>query len=127
MSLNPSESWVIVPIIVLVSFICIWFRKKLYEDNKESFLTKSIIPPLEVPITSIGFTTIPPHSRIRHCGLYKVTFATTGYDIFFMMTAPDIVERCVRHHQKIPYVIGSDKSVTAQNITNLGDDLLVYH
>ena len=41
----------------------------------------------------------------------------------YYLTPQEIAERCIRHQQKIPKVIGQDPTVTIRHGLNLGDDL----
>lgn len=117
--------WIVVPCFsAIIVSVYVWFRlrgRKLQKDDDP--FPDGYCPPKEVPITGIR---VPYGRRDAHSvGVYQVSFKTTGKDRFFWLAAPEIVKRCQRHQQQIPFIIGCDKDVSTEIRLDLGDSLLI--
>ena len=112
--------WLIVPFVL--SLIAAFLYMSVVQPAKRSPL---VCPPVEEPIAAIYEPRVSRNKSGELNGHYKVSFASTGPDVHFALSANDIVDRCTRHQQKIPYIVGADKAVTKEYNLNLGDDLLV--
>lgn len=118
--------WVIYPCVVSLGLLYAWARLKTRRVTPVTVTSPSdpLPPPIEVPITSISSM-----SSTTSGGNYKVTFATTGNTTPYWISATDIIKRCVRHQQQIPYLVRADKSVTITSTDHrlhLGDALLIH-
>ena len=78
------------------------------------------LPPREVRITGIH---APDAGTPR--GLFMVTFSTTGRDTPFYLDAPEIIERCAQHQQRVPSFVAADPKAPADKAYHMGDDLVV--
>lgn len=125
-----STFWIVMPFAVSLPLTLLWWCYSPKQDKKEKEKTKDVekgfldgyCPPEEVPIISIR----PQYGRVTKAGLFQVAFATTGKDTFYWLTASEIVTRCRRHNQKIPFIVACDKGISLKGKKSLalGDDLL---
>lgn len=132
-----STFWIVTPIVTsLLLLLGFWYyyfyflkkKKKSAPQKEDVDIEKNFLdgycPPEEVPIICIR----PQYGKVRKGGLFQVAFATTGKDTFYWLTASEIVTRCRRHGQKIPFIVGCDKDILlnkkGRTHLALGDDLL---
>jgi len=117
-----SIEWFWVPCAAGAVCCLILFKKGCcsIKDDVDDF-EDMYCPPPEVPIIAIK----PQYGKSLHSGVFEVAFKTTGPERFFWLAAPEIVERCQRHQQRIPFIVGYDKDVNTHVTLNLGDDLLL--
>lgn len=117
-------SWIIWPLII--AFIClitayIHFKKSLlkqYNKNKKKNVNPK--PLMEQPIKAIYPIPISGGDQ------YRVWFNGEDNDnISYLLTPREIVDRCIRHQQKIPFSIACHSSVKTELTLELGDNLLI--
>lgn len=113
-----AVGWIVVPIVLAI--ICILVAVYIITSHIESETQCFNIPPVEEPISSI----LEHQTREDPNGTYMCLFKSTGGQPF-VLSANEIVERCTRHQQRIPYIVGPDKHMSVEYPLNLGDDLLV--
>ena len=115
-----AMGWIIVPIALAIICILVAVYMIRSDQDHKSPSWECNVPPVEEPIVSI----LEYQTRENPDGTYLCMFKSTG-GYTFVQTANEIVERCTRHQQKIPYIVGSDLAMTIEYPLYLGDDLLV--
>jgi hypothetical protein len=80
---------------------------------------------LQLPVREVRITGIHAPDVGTPRGLYMVIFSTTGPDTPFYLDAPEIIERCLRHQQKVPSFVASDPRASSKKVHTVGDDLVV--
>lgn len=115
-----AMGWIIVPIALAIICILVAIYMIRSDQDRKNSLWELDVPPVEEPIVSI----LEYQTRENPDGTYLCMFKSTG-SYTFVQTANEIVERCTRHQQKIPYIVGSDKHMTIEYPLDLGDDLLI--
>lgn len=99
-----------------------WYlRNKRDKRRIKAFTVAMIPPPIEARVRSIR----PRHGVVseNEKGFYHVSFVDTA-DTYFLISAPEIVQRCTRHQQPIPFCVAADPLVNADIPLVTGDALL---
>lgn len=111
-----SVGWIAGPLAAAMACVVYWGYKMARAINRID---------LRLPVREVRITGIHAPDVGTPRGLYMVTFATTGSDAPFYLDAPEIIDRCSRHQQKVPSFVAADPKAPADRAYLTGDDLVV--
>ena len=111
-----SVGWILGPVAAAIACVMYWGYRMACAINRID---------MQLPVREVRITGIHAPDAGTPRGLYMVTFSTTGLDAPFYLDAPEIIDRCTRHQQKVPSFVAGDPNAPIDKPYNVGDALVV--